>query len=87
MIKSTPSKGVVINMLTRISHDIEVMGGKPCIKGTRVTVGMILMLISAGKTSEEILAEYPYLAQDDITQALMYAAWAVDVKEDVIVPA
>lgn len=67
-----------------ISHDIEVMGGKACIKGTRVTVGMILMLISDGVSIDELLAEYPYLTNDDVVQALRYAAWNMDAKESVI---
>jgi uncharacterized protein (DUF433 family) len=50
------------------------MGGKPCIKGQRVTVGTIVGLLSKGQTSEELLKLYPYLKQEDITQALGYAA-------------
>ena len=72
---------------TRISHDIEIMGGKACIKGTRVTVGMILMQISEGVSQEELLKDYPYLTSEDITQALKYAAWSVDFKESGIISA
>ena len=68
-----------------ISHDVEVMGGKACIKGTRVTVGMILTLISEGRSIEELLEDYPYLKHDDIMQALAYAAWVVNAKESVII--
>jgi len=50
------------------------MGGKACIKGTRVTVGMILKQISAGRTTIELLEDYPYLSFDDISQAFKYAA-------------
>ena len=71
----------------RISHDIRIMGGKACIAGTRVTVGMILMQISEGTAIEEILAEYPYLALEDISEALRYAAWAIGTKEELVVPA
>jgi uncharacterized protein (DUF433 family) len=71
----------------RISHDIRIMGGKACIAGTRVTVGMILMQISEGAAIEEILAEYPYLAPEDISEALRYAAWAIGTKEELVVPA
>jgi len=71
----------------RISHDIRIMGGKACIAGTRVTVGMILMQISEGTAIEEILAEYPYLASEDISEALRYAAWAIGTKEELVVPA
>ena len=70
-----------------ISHDIEVMGGKACIKGTRVTVGMILEQISEGKTPNELLEDYPYLSIEDIMQALKYAAWIVQGREAEIVPA
>ena len=71
--------------LDRISHDIEIMGGKACIKGTRVTVSMLLTQISGGKAISELLDDYPYLEYDDIIQALMFAAWTVDAREGVIV--
>ena len=71
----------------RISRDIEIMGGKACIKGTRVTVGMILTQISGGRTVDELLAEYPYITYDDIMQAIQYAAWAVEARETAIIPA
>ena len=73
--------------LTRITHNSGVMGGKACIKGTRVTVGMILTLISEGKTIEELLDDYPYLEKEDVMQAIAYAAWMVDGREAVIVSA
>lgn len=61
--------------LDRITFDPNVMGGKPCIRSMRVTVGMIVGLIAAGHTNEEILQAYPYLQAADIQQALEYAAW------------
>ena len=64
-----------MEQFTRINHDINVMGGKACIKGTRVTVSMILTQISEGKTQNDLLDEYPYLTFDDITEALKYSAW------------
>jgi uncharacterized protein (DUF433 family) len=64
--------------LTRITFDPEVMGGKPCIRGLRVTVGMIVGLLAAGHSSEEILKAYPYLEEEDIRAALAYAAWRVE---------
>ncbi|MCL2336223.1 MAG: DUF433 domain-containing protein [Firmicutes bacterium] len=76
-----------MEQFTRIKHDIDIMGGKACIAGTRITVGMILMQISEGMTHDELLAEYPNLTKDDIAEALRYAAWAVGAKEDLIVPA
>lgn len=61
--------------LDRITFDSQVMGGKPCIRGMRVTVGTIVGLIASGATPEEVLADYPYLEREDITAALSYAAW------------
>ena len=59
----------------RITFDPQVMGGKPCIRGLRVTVGMIMGLVAGGKSAQEILEAYPYLEREDIKQALAYAAW------------
>ena len=73
--------------LTRIVHNPDIMGGKACIKGTRITVGMILVQISEGISINELLEEYPVLTEDDITEALRYAAWAVGAKEELVVPA
>ena len=67
--------------LTRITHDPNIMGGKPCIRGLRVTVGTIVGLVAAGHPDEEILRLYPYLAADDIREALSYAAWRVEELE------
>ncbi|MBI4262895.1 MAG: DUF433 domain-containing protein [Acidobacteria bacterium] len=67
--------------LTRITFDPEVMGGKPCIRGLRVTVGTIVGLVAAGRTASEILAAYPYLEEEDIREALCYAAWRVEETE------
>jgi len=61
--------------LDRITFDPAVMGGKPCIRGLRVTAGTLVGLVASGKSTDEILALYPYLEADDITQALRYAAW------------
>jgi uncharacterized protein (DUF433 family) len=61
--------------LTRITRDPAVMGGKPCIRGMRVTVGTVVGLVAAGRTRDEILREYPYLEAEDIAEALSYAAW------------
>jgi uncharacterized protein (DUF433 family) len=70
-----------MNPLTRITFDPQVMGGKPCIRGMRVTVGMIVGLVASGKSHAEILALYPYLEEDDIREALSYAAWRVEETE------
>ena len=64
--------------LDRITFNPEVMGGKPCIRGLRVTVGTIVGLIAGGRTKDEILNLYPYLEPEDIDQALAYAAWRVE---------
>ncbi len=61
--------------LTRITRDPAVMGGKPCIRGMRVTVGTVVGLVAAGRTRDEILRKYPYLEVEDIAEALSYAAW------------
>jgi uncharacterized protein (DUF433 family) len=65
----------------RITHDPAVMGGKPCIRGLRVTVGTVVGLLAAGRSREEILAAYPYLEPEDIDQALAYAAWRLEEHE------
>jgi uncharacterized protein (DUF433 family) len=64
--------------LDRITHDPQIMGGKPCVRGMRVTVGTIVGLVAAGRTWGEILTAYPYLEEEDIRQALEYAAWRVE---------
>ncbi len=56
--------------LDRITQDPAVMGGKPCVRGMRVTVGMIVGQIGEGRTIEQVLADYPYLEREDILQAL-----------------
>jgi uncharacterized protein (DUF433 family) len=61
--------------LNRITFHPEVMGGKPCIRGMRVTVATIVGLMASGYSSEAILKAYPYLEIDDIHQSLAYAAW------------
>ena len=67
--------------LTRITHDLNVMGGKPCIRGLRVTVGTIVGLVAAGHSHADILRLYPYLTEDDIREAFAYAAWRVEEVE------
>jgi uncharacterized protein (DUF433 family) len=64
--------------LDRITRNPEVMGGKPCVRGMRVTVGAIVGLVASGRPNSEILAAYPYLEEEDIRQALAYAAWRVE---------
>ena len=59
----------------RISHNPAIMGGKPIIRGMRVTVGMVLSELGAGRTPEQVLEEFPYLEREDILQAIRYGAW------------
>lgn len=66
---------------SRITQNPEVMGGKPCIRGMRVTVGMIVGQIGAGRSVEDLLADYPYLEREDILEALRYAAWRAQERE------
>jgi uncharacterized protein (DUF433 family) len=65
----------------RITQRPEVMGGKPCIRGMRVTVGMVVGQIGAGHSIDDLLVDYPYLERDDIMQALRYAAWRAEERE------
>ena len=67
--------------LDRITFNPNVMGGKPIIRGMRVTVGMVVGLVASGYSTEEILDAYPYLEAEDIRQSLSYAAWRVQELE------
>jgi uncharacterized protein (DUF433 family) len=64
--------------LTRITFDPQVMGGKPCVRGLRVTVGAIVGLVAVGYSNEEILQAYPYLEEEDVRQALAYSSWRAE---------
>lgn len=64
--------------LNRITFDPTIMGGKPTIRGMRVTVGTVVGLVASGYTMAEIIQAYPYLEEDDIRQALAYAAWRAE---------
>ena len=66
---------------TRITVDPQVMGGRPCIRGLRVTVGTLIGLLAAGHSEAEILQAYPYLEGDDLREALGYAAWRLEEAE------
>ena len=68
--------------LHRITFDPEVMGGKPCIRGLRVTVGTLVGLLATGESRERILAAYPYLEPADLDEALAYAAWRLEEREE-----
>lgn len=69
------------DLLARVTHDPRVMGGRPCLRGMRVTVGTIVGLLASGHTEAEVLAAYPYLEREDIQAALSYAAWRAEEVE------
>lgn len=70
-----------MEQLNRITQQPEVMGGRACIRGMRVTVSMLVGQIGAGHSIDEVLADYPYLEREDIMQALRYAAWRAEERE------
>ena len=76
-----------MGQLDRITQQPDVMGGKACIRGMRVTVGMIVGKVGAGHSVEDILADYPYLEREDVMQALRYAAWRAEEREVMLVTA
>ena len=67
-----------MTQFNRITFDPNIMGGRACIRGMRLTVSLILNLISNGLTAPDIVKEYPYLEEEDIRQSLQYAAWLAD---------
>ncbi|ANV85433.1 hypothetical protein AWQ21_14385 [Picosynechococcus sp. PCC 7003] len=73
----------MVQALNRITFDPNIMGGKACIRGMRIPVSLILNLLANGKSSAEIMDDYPYLEPEDIQQAMLYAAW---LSEDKIIP-
>ena len=76
-----------MSQLDRITQDPAVMGGKACIRGMRVTVGMLVNQIAASHSIDDVLALYPYLEREDILQALRYAAWLAEEREIVLASA
>lgn len=70
----------------RITFDPRVMGGKPCIRGMRVTVATLMGLLSSGHTHDEILKAYPYLEELDLQEALAYAAWRLEEVDQPLIP-
>ena len=71
----------------RITMDPAVMGGKPCLRGLRVTVGTVVGLMAAGHSHAEILAAYPYLEEEDLREALSFAAWRAEESDLPLSPA
>lgn len=72
---------MTMKTLNRITFNPAVMGGKPCIRGMRITAGMLVGLVASGNTVREILDAYPYIEEEDIEQALTYAAWRTEEME------
>ena len=68
----------------RITQQPDVMSGKACIRGMRITVSMIVNQIGSGHSFDEVLADYPYLEREDLLQALRYAAWRAEDREIVL---
>ncbi len=83
-IRISNNKEIDMAQLNRITQQPDIMGGKACIRGMRVTVGMVVGQIGAGHSFDELLAEYPYLEREDIMQALRYAAWRAEEREVVL---
>ena len=76
-----------MEQLNRITQNPAMMGGKACVRGMRVTVGMIVGQVGAGHSVEEILTSDPYLEREDIMQALRYAAWLAEEREVILATA
>jgi len=64
--------------LDRITFDPQVMSGRACLRGMRITVSLIVNLVANGMTTAEILEAYPYLEPEDVRQALQYVAWLAE---------
>jgi uncharacterized protein (DUF433 family) len=73
-----------MTVFDHITFDPLIMGGRPCIRGMRVTVGMIVGMIAANHSIEEVLHLYPYLEREDVVQALRYAAWRSEEREVIL---
>ena len=73
-----------MEQLDRIIQNPEVMGGKPCVRGVRVTVRTIVGQIGAGRSIDDVLIDFPYLEREDVLQALRYAAWRAEEREVVL---
>jgi uncharacterized protein (DUF433 family) len=71
----------IISDFARVTRDPAIMGGKACMRGQRVMVGMILGQLASGQTIAEILTDFPYLAREDVVQALRSAAWRAEKRD------
>jgi uncharacterized protein (DUF433 family) len=70
---------------SRVTHNPAVMGGKPCIRGMRITVGTVVGLLASGESRERILEAYPHLEPADLDESLAYAAWRLQEREEALV--
>jgi uncharacterized protein (DUF433 family) len=84
---SESRKEFPMSQFPRITRNPKVMGGKACIRGMRVTVGMIVGQLGGGATIDELLDEFPYLEREDILEALRYASWLAQEREIELAPA
>ena len=75
-----------MTQFNRITFDPLVMGGRACIRGLRVTVALVVNLVANNMTAAEIIKEYPYLEEEDVRQALQYAAWLADETIQILEP-
>lgn len=73
-VQASYAWSVTIGRFDRITVDPDVLGGKPCVRGLRISVGMIVQMVAAGKSVQQIVVEYPYLEAADVQQALEYSA-------------
>jgi len=76
-----------MNQFNRITFDKEILGGRACIRGLRLSVSLILNLVANGMSAADIVKEYPYLEQEDVRQSLQYAAWLADESVQTLEPA
>ena len=80
-------RGRIVTVFDRVNIDHQIMGGVPCIRGTRIPVATVVGMVADGMAEEEIVSEFPQLSVDDIREALRYAAAAVDERELPLRPA
>jgi uncharacterized protein (DUF433 family) len=81
------ARGRIVAVFDRVNIDHQIMGGVPCIRGTRIPVATVVGMVADGMAEDEILSEFPQLSVDDIREALRYAAAAVDERELPLRPA
>ncbi|MCC6568611.1 MAG: DUF433 domain-containing protein [Anaerolineales bacterium] len=75
-----------MTQFNRITFDPMVMGGRACIRGLRITVALVVNLVANGMNAQQIVKDYPYLEEEDVRQALQYAAWLADESIQILEP-